>query len=481
MTAQTAPAAESSLRLFARHDLVLERANGHAEITGMRTTLRVGPLSSATSAAVQRLFSSPASESELAAGVVDAEGLSALPGFLLLLHHLDAAGVLGRLVTEGARPLASLVPLVDGYRFAPSPAAGCTYRLSRFALLRRQGADLVLESPLAPALVVVHAPEVAVLVHALARPRTPDDLAEESGLAPGTRCRLLELLSGAGLIGHAGEEDPATPLGKWEFHDLLFHSRSRLGRRRDPYGGTNRFQGVAEPPAAVKAPMTGELETLPRCDPGSPPSSPLGEVLERRRSVRRHAPAPLTRAQLGEFLSRAAGTRGVVATPYGELTSRPYPGGGALYELEVYAAVDRCEGLPAGLYQYLPVHHGLARLSGATPAVRRLLEDAYLSIDRASRPQVLLVLAARFPRVSWKYSSMAYALVLKDVGVLMQTMYLVATDMGLAPCALGGGNADLFAAAAGLDYLEEGSVGEFTLGTRAVEPGADPSAEALIP
>jgi SagB-type dehydrogenase family enzyme len=477
-------AAESALRLFARRDLALARANGHIEITGMRTSLRVGPLTGASAAAVQLLFSSSASESELAAGVVDAEGPSALPGFLFLLHHLDAAGVLGRLVTEGARPLASLVPLADGYRFAPSPAAcGRTYRLSRFAMARRQGDDLVLESPLAPALVVVHAPEVASLVHALARPRTPEHLAEEVGdVAPDTLCRLLELLSGAGLTEHGGEEDPATALGQWEFHDLLFHSRSRLGRRRDPYGGTNRFQGVVDPPAAVKAPMSGELETLPRRDPRSPRSSPLGDVLERRRSVRSHALAPLTRAQLGEFLHRAARTRGPVATPYGELTSRPYPGGGALYELEIYAAVDRCEGLPRGLYQYLPADHGLARLSGATPAVERLMEDAYLSIDRVSRPQVLLVLAARFQRVCWKYSSMAYALVLKDVGVMMQTMYLVATDMGLAPCALGGGNADLFATATGLDYLEEGSVGELALGTPTGEAaGAGPSLGVPVP
>ena len=177
-----------------------------------------------------------------------------------------------------------------------------------------------------------------------------------------------------------------------------------------------------------------------------------------------------------EFLHRAARTRGTIATSHGELASRPYPGGGALYELEIYAAVDRCEGLGRGLYQYLPAEHGLARISDATPAVERLIEDAYFTIDRVSRPQVLLVLAARFQRVSWKYSSMTYALVLKDVGVMMQTMYLVATDMGLAPCALGGGNADLFAAATGLDYLEEGSVGEFALGTPAGEPpGADRS------
>ncbi len=38
-------------------------------------------------------------------------------------------------------------------------------------------------------------------------------------------------------------------------------------------------------------------------------------------------------------------------------------------------------------------------------------------------------------------------------------MYLVATAMGLAPCAIGGGDADLFARAAGTDYYAETSVG----------------------
>ena len=59
---------------------------------------------------------------------------------------------------------------------------------------------------------------------------------------------------------------------------------------------------------------------------------------------------------------------------------------------------------------------------------------------------------------------MAYSVILKNVGALYQTMYLVATAMGLAPCGLGGGHSDLFAAAAGLDYLAETSVGEFILG-----------------
>ena len=52
--------------------------------------------------------------------------------------------------------------------------------------------------------------------------------------------------------------------------------------------------------------------------------------------------------------------------------------------------------------------------------------------------QVLLILAARFPRLAWKYESIAYALTLKHVWVVFQTMYLAATAMGLAPRAIGG-------------------------------------------
>jgi SagB-type dehydrogenase family enzyme len=55
---------------------------------------------------------------------------------------------------------------------------------------------------------------------------------------------------------------------------------------------------------------------------------------------------------------------------------------------------------------------------------------------------------------------------MKNVGCIYQQMYLVATALNLAPCALGGGNADHFAAVSGLDYYTEGSVGEFALSGR---------------
>ena len=87
------------------------------------------------------------------------------------------------------------------------------------------------------------------------------------------------------------------------------------------------------------------------------------------------------------------------------------------------------------------------------------------------QPQILLIIAARFGRTTWKYEAVPYALTLKHVGVLYQTLYLAATAMGLAPCALGGGDAELFARAADLTYEDETSVGEFILGTPARDPG----------
>ncbi len=79
--------------------------------------------------------------------------------------------------------------------------------------------------------------------------------------------------------------------------------------------------------------------------------------------------------------------------------------------------------------------------------------------------------------MSWKYDAIAYAATLKHVGVLYQSMYLVATAMGLAPSALGSGDSDLFAAAAGTQYTVETSVGEFMLGSLPGTPGQTPSSK----
>jgi SagB-type dehydrogenase family enzyme len=273
----------------------------------------------------------------------------------------------------------------------------------------------------------------------------------------------------------AEDQDPA--LQCWEFHDLLFHARSREGRHDVPLGGTYRFVGRLDPSPALEPVSCSasvplyrpDLDRLRREDP------PLAHVQEARRSVREYGAQPITDRQLGEFLYRVGRVQELReienVTPHGPVrmsfTSRPYPAGGALYELELYPAVRACANLAPGLYHYDPRGHRLEALADRPAEVEQLWAAAGRATGiPAGKVQVLLIVAARFPRVMWKYESMAYALILKNVGVLYQTMYLTATAMGLAPCGVGCGDADLFARAAGTDYYEESSVGEFLLGSK---------------
>ncbi len=105
--------------------------------------------------------------------------------------------------------------------------------LSRFASLRRDGSALVLESPLAHARLVVHGVEAVAL---LARLTGPCDLGQISSTGAPWTGPLCNVLRGSGFLTSATRdggtaEDDDLSLGSWEFHDLLFHTRSRLGSR----------------------------------------------------------------------------------------------------------------------------------------------------------------------------------------------------------------------------------------------------------
>jgi SagB-type dehydrogenase family enzyme len=179
---------------------------------------------------------------------------------------------------------------------------------------------------------------------------------------------------------------------------------------------------------------------------------------------------------LSRFLDAAARVYSTVETPLDPdadpagggptltHTIRPYPSGGASYELELYLAVDKCEGLPRGFYHYDAGGHTLVRIEVREPEFEALLKGAEFAMGASAVPQILITIAARFSRVSWKYSSIAYALILKDVGVLLQTLYMMATDIGLGGCAIGTTNIDLFAKMTGLEFHVEGPVGQFALG-----------------
>jgi SagB-type dehydrogenase family enzyme len=134
-----------------------------------------------------------------------------------------------------------------------------------------------------------------------------------------------------------------------------------------------------------------------------------------------------------------------------------------MYELELYLTVNRVHGIDAGCYYYDPLNHRLIAVPVADNVKERLLASAAWAAASDVAPDVLITVSSRLERLSWKYSGIAYSLTLKNLGALFQTMYLVATAMELAPCALGATDTNLASEAYGLHEMTEVPVGEFII------------------
>ena len=143
------------------------------------------------------------------------------------------------------------------------------------------------------------------------------------------------------------------------------------------------------------------------------------------------------------------------------------------YELELYLAVDNCEGLARGFYHYDAGAHALVPIDvRPRNSSTRCCRAREFAMGAPAAPHILVTIAARFGRVSWKYSSIAFSLILKHAGVLMQTFYLMATDMGLGACAIRIADIDLFATITRIEFHVEGPVGQFALGRATPSPAS---------
>jgi SagB-type dehydrogenase family enzyme len=456
------------------------------------------------------------------------DDLACRVGLLVALQRLGGLVVRSVGAPDGHSPLLSVVPTTADASLRPVPVpADVPLRLSRFATLRTDGDGWVLESPLSSFRVVLTRPEAGWLIASLGAPTTPRAavarlpvsepaaftvlsylvatgmvLSASGGAGPGgagpggagspgvgpgdagpgSVSSLGAGSPGAGELRFAEDDDPV--LRPWSHHDLTFHWRSRPGRNDGVFGATYPMSGLQDAPPAVKPLPAGPRIALPEpvAGAGGTREPTLTEVLERRASVREHGSRPPTLGQLGELLHRGLRVRAApdpragtphtgtpdTGTPDGRTparANRPYPSGGACYELEFYLSVHRCEGLEPGVYYYAPAEHCLVRLPTSDALRRGVLTEAQTGAGMAALPDVLLTMTARFARVSWKYSGLAYALTLKHVGVVQQTLYLLTTALGLAGCAIGTGDTDQSARAFGLDWREESAVGEFTIGS----------------
>jgi SagB-type dehydrogenase family enzyme len=279
--------------------------------------------------------------------------------------------------------------------------------------------------------------------------------------------QVLDVLTQARFLVEADTAE-TTAEATWEFHDRLFHRRTRRFDDLLGHGNTRRFGDAFPTEPALRPDYGGAVVALPR----PVPSTDRGfyEVLDARRSARTMADEPLDIVDVATLLHRS--TRVLAAGDAGpDQLRRPFPSAGGIHELEFYLAVDRCHGLVSGFYHYRGDRHALLALPESETYARMMLEHCAQAWGQPGQlPQAMVVIASRMPRLARKYEGIAYRLSLLDAGVALQTLHLVATELGLVGAAAGSGDPRLFAAATGNTTWEETSIAEFGFG-RPATPG----------
>lgn len=340
-----------------------------------------------------------------------------------LMPHLRAladCGALEDCLVDADRGTALLVTQRPRLRSAgPSTAVQSVLRPDVFLRPARDG-HWVLARPGSPS---------RILATAAAAGR----LLEAASDAPTGAVPFVQLLADEGFLRGRASEDEA-PM---EFHDALFHSATSLGL------GTDRGYGALPAPRAAPAAAHARAgrqrggPTRPLHDgPGALSTPPFHDVLLTRRSCRRFLPEALDDGVLDALLTLSLRSTGPHPLAPRSALAHTYPNAGGLGAITTVVA----SAYPRPtLAHYADDTHALHLVESSEDLATETLRALCRPCDVRTPPALGLVFAADYALASSRYAGIAYANLLRDVGVLYQTVALSATALGLGSCPVGGG------------------------------------------
>ena len=246
---------------------------------------------------------------------------------------------------------------------------------------------------------------------------------------------------------------------------LLFHLNS------EPWLNDRAYQGGGGPQKRMTRPDALAEVVLP-----PPSSTALSSMFRRRFSCRAFHPGPIALDRVALLLDAAYGLVGPLDVPDPEaFPHRTVPSAGGLFPLELFAILRRIDGLEDGLYHYNAAGRALSLHERGDLFPK--LEPMFYTFPFIADANIVIALAAVFPRSQTKYGPRGYRYVLLEAGHVAQNICLRAAEIELATLCMGGFVDSALNAMLGLKSPYEGVV--YTVAAGVPEPGGARSAAAL--
>jgi SagB-type dehydrogenase family enzyme len=203
----------------------------------------------------------------------------------------------------------------------------------------------------------------------------------------------------------------------------------------------------------------------------TPLDAKLGDTLLRRASGRKYERKAMPLQQLSNLLFYSAGVtrKGRLSRlPSINLKFRPYPSGGGLYPLELYAILLNVEGIEPSIVHYDPIG---ARLDILGPVDHLALKKVIWNDDEEMREKAsaIFIITGIPQRSTVKYGPRGYRFMLMEAGHMMQNLTLMAGGLGLASCCWAGFFDDKLDAMLGIDGVDETSLHMLFVGAQPTE------------
>lgn len=206
-------------------------------------------------------------------------------------------------------------------------------------------------------------------------------------------------------------------------------------RKTINFSRSDQHRGIPNPPVEKPVPSDAVKISLPTREEWSKaiPKIDVVQAIGGRKSRRSFTSASLSLEELSFLLWATQGLR----DPEKRIAHfRTVPSAGARHSFETYLFVHRVEGIPQGLYRFLPISQELVLLYESDRKLQTLLSAAAFGQKFVAACAATFIWTTIPYRMEWRYLESAHRVILLDAGHVCQNLYLACENIGAGTCAI---------------------------------------------